>query len=340
MAGAAAVAGSAAATGGAGNGGQQQQQQQQAGTGVGAPATGSEASPNGAASTNETRSTLNYFLTLLRGSLVVVQLDDRSCFEGLLHTVEFGAAPGNGTLVLQMVQRQPDSFAADACAPRPYETSASLPRNTAPFEGVLKLPLARVVHVAASDINIKQWTVEYAEQQAKLQKAKQAGAKGGPPGSSVSGGVRGFATDSAISGRDNDNQRELVRWDGGGAGAGGGAADGLGDLETFGRGGGAQGFNQFETFERMTGKQSTFRFDDVRGDAQHRSRMTEAECNQHFVLILPLLCAVSNDRMCSSARFVCSCAVFAVCSIPLRWTRVLPSTRRTKLTPRHLRARF
>jgi hypothetical protein len=275
---------------------------------------------------------LNYFLTLLRGSLVVVQLDDRSCFEGLLHTVEFGAAPGNGTLVLQMVQRQPDSFAADASAPRPYETSASLPRNTAPFEGVLKLPLARVVHVAASDINVRQWTVEYAEQQAKLQKAKQA-AKGGPPGSSVSGGARGFATDSAISGRDGDNQRELVRWDGGGAG--GGAADGLGDLETFGRGGGAQGFNQFETFERMTGKQSTFRFDDVRGAAQHKSRMQSSLC----LLVLPL--AVSNDGVCSTARFVCSSVIYCTFfSIPLRWTRVLPSTRRTKLTPRRLRARF
>jgi len=209
-------------------------------------------------SSNAARSTLTYYLTLLRGSLVVVQLEDRSSYEGLLHTLDFGVGGASGTLVLQMVQRQPDAFASShVAAPRLYEsTRTGEPRNSAPFESVRKLPLSSVVQVFASDIDLQQWTVEYAEQQAAA-KARMQAAKAGAQGGSVSGGARGFATDSAISGRDGEhNQRELVRWDGGSGGD-------VGELETFGSSGrGGAGFNQFETFERMTGNKSTFRFDD------------------------------------------------------------------------------
>src|SRR5690242_17123669 len=97
---------------------------------------------------------------------------------------------------------------------------------------------------------------------ARQEKSARDKAAGGDV-KSVSGGARGFQTDSAISGESN-RERELVRWEDDGS-AGGGASDTLdwGSASGGARGGaggigGAGSFDQFATFHRMTGKQTDF----------------------------------------------------------------------------------
>ena len=215
------------------------------------------------------RNLLNYFLTNLRGHLVLVQLKDCTVYEGVFHTADMQSSPNHSsssdsvTLVIKQVQQQADSFAAQyVTSPRLQHTVASAERNTAPFIAQRKFALSDIVQMRAVALDFNDTT-----------EGKKAAAAA----------KKGIATDKEISNRDFQ-ERELTRWEA----SSDGLPSGSGGLEDESAVNGAlsatggRGWDQFTVHERMTGRQSTFDMNDYttpldKQSVHYRENLARAE---------------------------------------------------------------
>ena len=215
------------------------------------------------------RNLLNYFLTTLRGHLVLLQLNDSTVYEGVFHTADIQHSAGQSassdsvTLVIKQVQQQSEAFAAQhATSPRLQHTVAAAERNTAPFIAQRKFALSDIVQMRAVAVDFND-TAE----------GKKAGGAG----------KKGLSTDKEISNRDFQ-ERELTRWEA----SSDALPTGSGGLEDEPAANGAltasggRGWDQFSVHERMTGRQSTFDMDDYttpldKQSAHYRENLARAE---------------------------------------------------------------